>query len=186
MMVDCKEWIRINDVTLISAHDSIGNFSNTMNTIGTFTFTTGEPIRLQGFSDGAAISWARDQGIQKQIKDEIEGQFDVFSDDTYPYEDFYKYVEAGFLQGIREAEFVNEAAVNWAGLQAVAVLSAIDRLDLDQDEEKIIASYVNGLKNHPKALTLLTQAGITVQINEKSESTVLGDPGNERNTSRDA
>ncbi len=176
----------MSNVTVTRCLDSRGNYSNIMSKIGTFTFTTGEPIRLQGFSDGAAVSWARDQRIQKQIKDEIEGQFDVFSDDTYPYEDYYKYVETGFLQGIKDAESVNEAAVNWAGLEAVAMLSAIDRLDLDQDKEKITASYVDGLKNHPKALTLLTQAGITVQINEKPESTALGDPVSERNTSRDA
>ena len=83
---------------------------------------------------------------------------------TYPYEDYYKYVEAGFLKGIREAESVNEAAVNWAGLEAVAALSAVDRLDLDQDEGKITASYIDGLQNHPMALTLLSQAGITVNI----------------------
>ena len=156
-----------------------------MNTIGTFTFTTGEPIRLQGFSDGAAVSWARGKGIQKQIKDAIESQFDVFSDDTYPYEDYYKYVEAGFLQGIREAESVNDAAVNWAGFEAVAALSAVDRLDLDQDEDKIAASYIDGLKNHPMALTLLSSAGITVNIEEKPKLTVPSDPVNERNTSRD-
>ncbi len=75
-----------------------------MNAIGTFTFTTGEPIRLQGFSEGAAVSWAQDKDIQKQIRDEIEGQFDVFSDDTYSYEDYCTYVEAGFLQSIKEAE----------------------------------------------------------------------------------
>lgn len=185
MMVNCKKWIRISDVTVTSAHDSRANLSNTMNKIGTFTFTTGKPVQLQGFSDGAAVSWARDQGIQKQIKDEIESQFDVFSDDTYPYEDFYKYVEAGFLQGIREAESVNEASVNWTGLKAVAALSAADRLDLDQDEDKITASYIDALKNHPMALTLLSQAGITVKTEEKPKLTVPSDPVNERNTSRD-
>ena len=156
-----------------------------MNKIGTFTFTTGEPIRLQGFSDGAAVSWAQDKGILKQIKDEIEDRLDVFSDDTYPYEDYYTYVEAGFLQGIREAESVNEAAVNWAGLEAVAALSALDRLDLDQDEGKIRASYVEILKNHSLALTLLSQAGIAVNIEKKLGLAPLSDSANETSTSHD-
>ena len=185
MMVNSEKAIRISDVTVTRAHDSRANLSNTMNKIGTCTFTTGKPLQLQGFSDGAAVSWARDEGIQKQIKDEIEGQFDVFSDDTYPYEDFYKYVEAGFLQGVREAESVNEAAVNWAGLEAVAALSAVDRLDFNQDKDKITASYIDGLKNHRMALTLLSQAGITVNIEEKPKLTVPGDPVNASNTSRD-
>ncbi len=117
----------MNDVTVTRVLDSRANLSTTMKTIGTFTFTTGEPIRLQAFSDGAAVSWPRDKGVQKQIKDEIINQFDVFSDDTNPYDDYYKYIEADFLQGIKDAESVNEAAVNWAGLEAVAALSALDR-----------------------------------------------------------
>lgn len=156
-----------------------------MNKIGTFTFRTGEPIQLQGFSDGSAVSWAQDKGIQKQIKDEIEDKLDVFSDETYPYENFYKYVEAGFLQGIREAESVNAAAANWAGLEAVAALSALDRVDLDQDEEKITASYVDILKNHPLALTLLSEAGISVGIKEKPKLLPLNGPADEAKESHD-
>ncbi len=175
----------MSDLTVTCVHDSRANLSNTMNTIGTFTFTTGEPIRLQGFSHGAAVSWAQDKRIQQQIKDEIEDRLDVFSDDTYPYEDYYTYVEAGFLRGIREAESVNEAAVNWAGLDAVASLSAVDRLDLDQDKKNITAWYVDTLKNHPMALTLLSQAGIAVKIEKKPDLAFPGDPANDTHTSQD-
>lgn len=118
----------MSNVTVTSGLDSRANLSNSMNTIGTFTFTTDAPIRLQGFGDGTAISWAQDTRIQKPIKDEIEDRFDVFSDDTYPYEDYYKYGEAGFLQGIKEAKFV---------YKTVAALSALDRLNLAQDIKRL-------------------------------------------------
>jgi len=140
-----------------------------MSTGGTFTFTTGNPIQLQGFRDGAAVLWAQDQEVHRRMKSEIDNMFDVFSDGTYPYEDFYKYVETGFLQGITEAETVNDAAANWAGLKVVAALSASYRLDLDQDEGRITKSYLDGLKNHPSALKFLAQAGIAVTMAEKTE-----------------
>ncbi len=172
-------------VTVTRVLDSRANLSTTMKTIGTFTFTTGEPIRLQGFSDGAAVSWARDKGIQQQIKDEIKNQFDVFSYDTYPYEDYYKNVETGFLQGIKDAESGNEAAVNWAGLEAVAALSAVDRLDLDQDEEKIKTSHVEILKNQSLPAIFLSQAGIDANIEKPPKLADLDDPANETNILHD-
>ncbi len=185
MMVNRQKRLPMSDITATCGLDSRANDSNTMTAIGTFTYTTGEPLRLQGFSDGAAVSWARDKGIQEQIKEKIEDQFDVFSDDTYPYEDYYKYVEAGFLQGIKDAESVNEAAVNWAGLEAVAALSALDRQDHDQDEEQIKASYIEILKKHSLAAALLSQAGIAVAIETQPELAVRSDQANEGEESQD-
>ena len=156
-----------------------------MHTIGTFTFTIGEPIRLQGFSDGAAVSWAQDKGIHKQLKNKIEEQFDVFSDETYPYDDYYQYVEEGFLQGITDAESVNQAAANWAGLEAVAALSTLHRVDLDQDVTKITNSYLKMFENHPSALSLLSEAGIAIGVDEKSDLAALKTSAEESNKSQD-
>ena len=131
-----------------------------MKTDGTFTFTVGDPIHLHGFADGAAVAWSQDQDTQKKIKNAIEEMFDVFSDNTYPYEDFYQPIERGFLQAIIVAKTVNEAAANWAGLKAVATLSAIYRLDLNQEAETIMAWYGMLLKKHPAALALLSDIGV--------------------------
>ena len=133
---------------------------------GTFTFTIGHPIQLNGFKDGAAVSWAQDREVRQRIQDEVEGMFDVFCDGTYPYEDFYKYVECGFLKGVKEAETVNEVAANWAGLEVIASLSAPHRLDLEQDERKVTASYLEEFKDYPAALQFLSQAGIPVDTDE--------------------
>ncbi len=136
-----------------------------MDTYGTCTFTIGDPIRLQGFPDGAAIPWSQDENVHERMKSEIEDMYDVFNDATYPYEDYYKYVEIGFVRGITEAHAVNEAAANWAGLKVVASLSALYRLDLDQNEESIMASYIDILKDHPSALNLLYKAGVDIGKN---------------------
>jgi hypothetical protein len=157
-----------------------------MSTGGTFTFTTGNPIQLQGFRDGAAASWPQDPDVQRRMKNEIEDMFDVFSGDAYPYEDYYKYVESGFLQGIIEAETVNDAAANWAGLKVVAELSAVYRLNLHQDVGKITASYVDVLKNHPSALTLLSKAGVAIDIEEKTELAASDDQANEAKGPQDS
>jgi hypothetical protein len=156
-----------------------------MSTNGTFTFTTGHPIQLEGFRHGAAVSWAQDKDVRKRIKDKIEDGFDVFSDGSYPYEDYYKYVEAGFLQGIIEAETVNEAAANWAGLEVVASLSAIYRLDCTQSEEKITASYIDTFKDHPLALHLLSESGIAVDTSETTRMAGANDLASATKASRD-
>ncbi len=140
-----------------------------MSKYGSFTLTIGHPIQLQGFSDGAAVSWSQDEEALRQIKSEIEGLFDVFSDEVYPYEDFYQYVESGFIQGITEAQTMNDASANWAGLKVIALLSAPYRLDLDQDEGEILASYADRFTNHPLGLNFLSQAGIPVDRNQKTQ-----------------
>ncbi len=140
-----------------------------MNTESTFTFTTEKPLKLQGFRDGAAVSWAQDPDVQRRMKNEIEDMFDVFSEDAYPDEDYYQYVESGFLHGITEAETVNDDAENWAGLKVVAGLSAVYRLDLGQDEGQITKSYLDVLKDHPSALKFLAQAGIAMNMVEETK-----------------
>ncbi len=157
-----------------------------MDTNGTFTFTIGDPIRLKGFSDGAAVPWSQEEGVQKQIKDEIEEMFDVFSDRTYPYDDYYKYVETGFLRGVAEAKTLNEAAANWAGLKVVAELSALYRLDLEQDVGKITASYVAVLKDHPSALVLLAKTGVSIDIEKKPELATSDHQAHEAKGPRDS
>ncbi len=128
---------------------------------GTFTFSAGDPIKLMGFNEGAAVSWAQGQETHRQMTSAIEDMIDVFCDGTYPYENYYKYVESGFLRGILETESLNDIAANWAGLKVVASLSAEYRLDFDQDEKKIAASYIDQLKNHPSAVKFLAEMDST-------------------------
>lgn len=142
-----------------------------MDKYGTFTFTPGNPIQLMGFSDGAAVLWSQNQDIHRQMTSAIEDMIDVFCDGTYPYENYYKYVEAGFLRGMIESESLNETTANWAGLKVVASLSALYRLDLDQDEGKIIASYLDQLKDHPSAMKSLTEIGVAFENEQQTEET---------------
>ncbi len=132
-------------------------------TYGIVAFSVGNPLEPKDFSKGAAVSWSKNPDNIVQIKLDIEGMFDSSSDGTYPYEDYYKGVEQSFLTGIGNAKTVDEAAVNWAGLQAVAELSKDYRPDMDSNKELIMASYVDQLKGNPEASTLLAQIGVAVE-----------------------
>ena len=81
----------------------------------------------------------------------------------------------GFRMGATISWSQDKASASWAGLKVNASLSAPYRLDLDQDEGEILASYVDRFTNHPLGLNFVSQAGIAVNWKQNSQVPLVND-----------